>query len=75
MDEVEVLELRAVAQPDVAQPDIAQPDMEETDSVARPGVREQTAPRRHVFLPQTVPPLDPIVREVERRRSGRGDDD
>ncbi|MEX1365889.1 MAG: hypothetical protein AB1Z98_22365 [Nannocystaceae bacterium] len=64
MDEVARLELRAVAEQDV----------DETDSVARPRVREQTAPRRHVFLPQTVPPLDPLVREVERRRSGRGDD-
>lgn len=32
--------------------------------------REETQSRRHVFLRQTVPPSDPVVREMERRRSG-----
>jgi hypothetical protein len=35
--------------------------------------REETQSRHHAFLRQTVPPSDPIVREMERRRSGGGD--
>ncbi|MEM7159743.1 MAG: hypothetical protein AAF799_43280 [Myxococcota bacterium] len=46
---------------------------ESGDGVMQPRVREETAPREHVFLHQTVPPVDPVVREVERRRSGRRD--
>lgn len=48
-------------------------DDDEVDAVIRSRTREDTAPRRHVFLRQTVPPSDPVVREVERRRSGRDD--
>lgn len=35
-----------------------------------PRRREETAIRNHVFLHQTMPPSDPLVRESERRRSG-----
>ena len=48
---------------------------ESNDGVMQPRVREETAPREHVFLHQTVPPVSPVVREVERRRSGRRDTD
>ena len=41
-----------------------------SDAVVQPRKRDETAPRRHVFLRQTMPPSDPVVREVERRRSG-----
>lgn len=40
------------------------------DGVAMQRKREETQARSHVFLRQTVPPKDPVVREVERRRSG-----
>jgi hypothetical protein len=40
------------------------------DSIQR-RKREETAARCHAFLRQTVPPSDPVVREIERRRSGR----
>ncbi|MCA9655135.1 MAG: hypothetical protein H6712_30250 [Myxococcales bacterium] len=40
------------------------------DAVVQPRRRDDTAPRRHVFLRQTMPPSDPVVLEVERRRSG-----
>jgi hypothetical protein len=39
-------------------------------SAVAPRKREETAARRHVFLSQTIPPNDPLVREIERRRSG-----
>lgn len=42
----------------------------EVEAVVKPRRREDTAPRQHVFLRQTVPPNDPVVREVERWRSG-----
>lgn len=41
------------------------------DGVVRPRERENTEPREHAYLRQTVPPLDPMVREVEQRRSGK----
>ena len=41
------------------------------DGVVTPRQRDNTAPRKHAYLPQTVPPVDPVVREVERRRSGK----
>ena len=50
---------------------VLEPDDETPSRVMRPRVREDTAPRRHAYLPQTVPPVDPVVREIERRRSGR----
>lgn len=37
--------------------------------------REITQVRHHAFLRQTVPPHDPLVREIERRRSGSGNDE
>lgn len=37
---------------------------------------EETEPREHAFLLQTVPPIDPLVKAIERRRSGfLGDDE
>ncbi|MCH9684173.1 MAG: hypothetical protein K0V04_22260 [Deltaproteobacteria bacterium] len=36
--------------------------------------REETAPRQHAFLRQTLPPEDPHVRESERLRSGQDSD-
>ncbi|MEM9461278.1 MAG: hypothetical protein AAGF11_44350 [Myxococcota bacterium] len=36
---------------------------------------EETEPREHVFLLQTVPPVDPTVAAIERRRSGGNDDE
>ena len=32
--------------------------------------REETAPCEHAFLSQTLPPVDPTVQAIERRRSG-----
>ncbi|MCX4247265.1 hypothetical protein [Paraliomyxa miuraensis] len=32
--------------------------------------REETQVRHHAFLHQTLPPNDPLVREIERYRSG-----
>ncbi len=49
-------------------------DGEAEASAVVPRKREETASRRHVFLHQTVPPSDPLVREIERRRSGFGGD-
>jgi hypothetical protein len=43
---------------------------ESGDNVVTRRKREETQSRRHAFLRQTVPPSDPIVREMERRRSG-----
>lgn len=36
--------------------------------------REDTALRNHAYLLQTLPPNDPLVREIERRRSGSDSD-
>lgn len=48
---------------------------EEPASAPVPRRREETAIRHHVFLHQTMPPSDPVVRESERRRSGSEGDD
>lgn len=45
------------------------------DTAVAPRRREETASRRHAFLSQTMPPNDPLVREIERRRSGSSGDD
>lgn len=47
---------------------------EERAAAPVPRRREETAIRSHVFLHQTVPPSDPVVRESERRRSGSDDE-
>jgi len=49
-------------------PDALRPTEE---GVVRRRKKEDTAPREHVYLSQTVPPEDPVVREIERRRSGK----
>lgn len=47
-------------------------DLRETadEDTVRRRQREETEPRAHAYLSQTVPPDDPVVRAIERRRSG-----
>jgi len=42
------------------------------DGVVRRRERNETEPCEHAYLGQTVPPRDPVVRAIERRRSGEG---
>jgi hypothetical protein len=48
---------------------------DEQDGVVMPRRREETAQRRHAFLDQTLPPINPVVLASERRRSGRDHED
>lgn len=53
----------------------AQANAEAMADTVRRREREITQVRHHAFLRQTVPPHDPLVREIERRRSGSGNDE
>lgn len=50
-------------------------ESEADDRVVVRREREVTAIRSHAFLLQTLPPSDPVVREIERRRSGSKDEE
>ena len=50
------------------------PAAEEEEGVVMPRRRDETAQRRHAFLDQTLPPINPVVLASERRRSGRDQD-
>lgn len=75
MTRVRIFSLEDVTDLPLAQRERPLPDEPREDNAVAPRKREETAARRHVFLSQTMPPNDPLVREIERRRSGSSGDD